>query len=121
MKDLTAKFTFKVPDDAIVKGTGENHPDAGKKIEQSFDYIECETDEDVKKIMEEKKWSLIEMVNDNIKANARSSAYQNALAVYKPSDVSAEDIKARMVRDFIRLGMTEEAAKNLVESSTASK
>lgn len=121
MKDLTAKFTFKVPDDAIIKGTGESHPDAGKKIEQSFDYVECENDTDVKKVMEDKKWSLIEMVNDNLKANARSSAYQNALAVYKPSEVSAEDIKARMVRDFIRLGMTEEAAKNLVESSTASK
>lgn len=121
MLDKTAKFTFKVPEDAVIKGSGEPHPDASKKIEQSFDYVECENDEDVQKVMTDKKWSLIEMVNDALKANARSSAYQNALAVYKPSEVSAEDIKARMVRDFIRLGMTEEAAKNLVESSTAAK
>lgn len=119
MKDLTAKFSFKVPDDAIVKGSTDSHPDAGKKIEQSFDYQEVETDDEAKELCEKKGWTLLGFINEALKANARSSAYQNALAVYKPSEVSAEDIKARMVRDFIRLGMTEEAAKNLVESSTA--
>lgn len=119
MKDLTAKFSFKVPDDAVVKGSTGSHPDAGKKIEQSFDYQECENETDAQEVCETKGWTLLSFTNEALKANARSSAYQNALAVYKPSEVSAEDIKARMVRDFIRLGMTEEAAKNLVESSTA--
>lgn len=121
MKDLSAKFSFKVPDDAIVKGSADTHPDAGKKIEQSFDYQEMENETEAEELATKKGWTLLSFVNEALKANARSSAYQNALAVYKPSEVSAEDIKARMVRDFIRLGMTEEQAKNLVESSVASK
>lgn len=109
MKDLSGKFSFKVPDEST-------HADAGKKIEKTFDYQECETLEEAQKIAEEKEWNLLQFVNDTLKQNARANAYQNALAVYRPSEVSPDEIKARMVRDFIRLGLSEDVAKAQVES-----
>jgi hypothetical protein len=59
------------------------------------------------------------MVNDNLKANARSNAYQAALLPYRPSEVSAEDIKERMIRDYIRLGIPEDTARKQVEALLA--
>ena len=112
MKDLTANFSFKVPEDS-------NHADAGKKIEKSFDYQECETVQEAEEVATKKSWTLLDFVNDALKQNARANAYQNALAVYRPSEVSPEEIKARMVRDFIRLGLSEDVAKAQVESILA--
>jgi hypothetical protein len=112
MNTLVGKFTFKVPD---------GHPQAGEKVEKTFEYQECTSDAEAQKILEEKKWSLLEMVNDTLKANARSSAYQAALLPYRPSEVSPEDIKERMIRDFIRLGFPEDTARAQVESLLAGK
>ena len=112
MKDLVAEYSFKVPEDS-------NHADAGKKLAKQFDYTECETVEEAAKIAEEKGWSLLSFVNETLKGNARQSAYQNALAVYKPSTVTPEEIKERMVRDFIRLGLSESVAKAQVETILA--
>ena len=69
--------------------------------------------------MTEKKWNLVSLVNDNLKANARSNAYQAALLPYRPSEVSPDEIKERMVRDFIRLGVSEDTARKQVESLLA--
>lgn len=102
-----AKFTFSVPD---------GHPQAGEKVEKAFDYTVCDTVEEASKVAEEKKWSLVVMVNDILKANARSNAYQAALLPYRPSEVSPEDIKERMIRDYIRLGISEETARKQVEA-----
>lgn len=109
MKDLTGKFTFKVPEDSP-------HADAGKKIEKSYEYTECETVDEANAVATEKGWTLLDFVNTELNQRARSSAYQNSLAVYKPSEVSPDEIKARMVRDFIRLGLSEDVAKTQVES-----
>lgn len=109
MKTVVGKFKFEVP-------TAEEnpHPDAGKKIEKPFEYQECETDAEAEKVLKDKKLSIRDMVNDKLKTNARSSAYQAALLPYKPSDVPVEDIQERMVRDFIRLGIPEEIARKNV-------
>lgn len=107
MKTLAGKFSFKVP---------EGHSEAGKKIEKGFEYQECENDTEAQSVMAEKKWSLADMVNDALKANARSNAYQAALLPYRPTEVSVDDIKERMVRDFIRLGIAEDVARAQVES-----
>jgi len=112
MKDLTGKLSFKVPEDS-------NHAQAGQKIEKDFDYQECETAEEATKIAESKGWTLLGFVNDSLKQNARANTYQNALAVYRPSEVSPDEIKARMVRDFIRLGLSEDVAKAQVDSILA--
>lgn len=111
MKTLVGKFTFKIPD---------GHPQAGEKIEKAFEYQECETDAEAQSVLSEKKWNVTEMVNDTLKANARSNAYQAALLPYRPSEVSPDEIKERMIRDYIRLGISEDAARKQVEAMLAS-
>lgn len=109
MKDVTGKYKFKVPENS-------GHQDAGKQFEKEYEYSECETVEEASKVAEDKGWTLLEFVNDKLMNSARSSSYQNALAVYRPSEVSPDEIKARMVRDFIRLGLSEEVAKTQVDA-----
>lgn len=110
MKSQAGKFTFSVP---------EGHPEAGKKIEKAFEYQVCETPDEANAVIIGKKWDVMSMVNDNLKANARSNAYQAALLPYRPSEVSADDIRERMIRDFIRLGVSEEIARVQVASLLA--
>lgn len=112
MQNKAAKFTFTVP---------EGHPEAGKEIEKSFEYKVVENDAEANAVIAERKWSLVKIVADALKRNARSNAYQNALMPYKPSEVSPEDIKERMIRDYIRLGFKEEQARAQVESMLAAK
>lgn len=118
MKQGVGKFSFKVPD-TVNESTGLAHPDAGKKIEKAFEFDICENDAEASKVMTDKKWSLLDMVNDSLKANARSNAYQSATIVYRPSQVDPDDIRERMIRDYIRLGIPEEAARAQVEALTA--
>jgi Glu-tRNA(Gln) amidotransferase subunit E-like FAD-binding protein len=110
MQTKIAKFTFSVP---------EGHPEAGKKVEKSFEYSVCDTQTEAETVITDKKWSVVGMVNDILKANARSNAYQAALLPYRPSEVSAEDIKERMVRDYIRLGVSEDIARKTVAALLA--
>jgi hypothetical protein len=105
MKNEIGKFTFKVP---------EGHEDAGKKIEKAFEFKVCDTLSEATEVMTDKKWSLLDMVNETLKANARSNAYQSALLPYRPSEVSQDDIVERMVRDYIRIGVSEETARKQV-------
>lgn len=109
MQDLTGKYTMTVPTDST-------HPDAGKKLPKEYDYQQCESVEEAEKTAADKGWSLLGFVNEKLQALAKASAYQNALAVYKPSEATPDEIKSRMVRDFIRLGLSEEVAKAQVES-----
>lgn len=113
MKTLVGKFTFKVPDDSPVES------ERGKKVEKAFEYRETETEAEAQSVMTEKKWSLKDMVDEALKANARSNAYQSALLPHKPSEVPQEDIKERMIRDYIRLGIPENIARAQVESTLA--
>lgn len=110
MMTKVGKFTFAIPD---------GHPQAGEKIEKTFDYKECSSDTEAQTVLTEKKWSLMGLVNDSLKANARSNAYQAALLPYRPSEVSPDEIKERMVRDYIRLGVPEDTARKQVEALLA--
>ena len=110
METKVGKFSFAIP---------EGHPQAGEKVEKTFDYSVVSTIEEANSVMTDKKWNLVAMVNDNLKANARSNAYQAALLPYRPSEVSQEDIKERMIRDYIRLGIPEDTARKQVESLLA--
>lgn len=107
MKTLVSKFSFAVP---------EGHPQQGQKIEKPFEYKATESDAEAESVIAEKKWSLMDIINDLLKANARSNAYQAALLPYRPSEVPAEDIKERMIRDYIRLGIPEDTARKQVEA-----
>lgn len=110
METKVGKFTFAIP---------EGHAQAGEKVEKTFEYQQVQTEEEAQSVISEKKWSIVGMVNDNLKANARSNAYQAALLPYRPSEVSPEDIKERMIRDYIRLGIPEETARKQVEALLA--
>lgn len=122
MKTEVSKFKFAIPeltDEQVAAGiTREN---VGKKVEKAFEFDVCENQEEAIAVMTKKKWSLIDMVNDNLKSNARSTAYQAALLPYRPSEVSAEDIKERMIRDYIRLGIPEDTARKQVEALLATQ
>jgi len=110
MQTKVGKFNFSIP---------EGHAEAGNKLEKSFDYNVCDTEAEALAVISDKKWSIVGMVNDTLKANARSNAYQAALLPYRPSEVSPDEIRERMVRDFIRLGMSESDARKMVESALA--
>lgn len=107
MKTLVGKFTFKVP---------EGHAQAGEKIEKAFEYQETENQTEAETVIADKKWNVKSMVDETLKANARSNAYQAALLPYRPSEVSPDEIKERMVRDYIRLGVAEDVARKQVEA-----
>lgn len=110
METKVGKFTFAIP---------EGHAQAGEKVEKTFDYQQVTSETEAQAVITEKKWSIVGMVNDNLKANARSNAYQAALLPYRPSEVSPEDIKERMIRDYIRLGIPEDTARKQVEALLA--
>lgn len=122
MKQLVGKFTFEIPaltDEQVAQGIVRE--DAGKKVEKSFDYFEPETDEEAQKLATDKKLNFKQLVADKVKSNARSNAYQAALLPYRPSEVSPEDIRERMIRDYIRLGINEADARKMIEGMVAAK
>lgn len=110
METKIGKFTFAIP---------EGHPQAGEKVEKTFEYRQCNSETEAQSVMDEKKWVLTSMVNDNLKANARSNAYQAALLPYRPSEVTPDEIVERMVRDYIRLGVAEDVARKQVAAMLA--
>lgn len=112
MEQKVGKFTFTIP---------EGHPSEGEKVEKAFSYQVCQTEDEAKEIADKRKLSLLSMVNDNLKKLARSNAYQAAMLPYKPSEVSPEDIKERMIRDYIRMGKTEAKAREIVERNLAAE
>ena len=111
-KELVGKFSFTVP---------EGHAQAGQSIEKPFTYVEVVSTEEATQILTDKKLSVVELVNDWLKKNARSNAYQAATLVYRPSEVPVEDIYERMRRDAIRTGMSEDAANVFIENLKAAK
>jgi ribosomal protein L44E len=110
MKTQVGKFTFAIP---------EGHAQAGQKVEKAFEYQVCENRAEADSVIAEKKWDVVAMVNDNLKANARSNSYQAALLPYRPSEVTPDEIKERMIRDYIRLGIPEDTARKQVEALLA--
>ena len=119
MQKKSAKYTFAIPEKSDEKVLQADGVVVGQKIEKSFDYEVCDNEDEANKIIAEKKWSVVGMVNDSLKANARSNAYQTSLARYRPSEVPAEDVKERMIRDYVRLGVNEEIARKQVEALLA--
>ena len=90
---------------------------AGKKYEKTFYFGQVTTEEEAQAVCAVKEWDLVSFVNDALKAAARASAYQAESALYKVSDVADEDIVERMVRDFIRMGLSEEKARKRVAAA----
>lgn len=108
---LNDTLSYTVPKDS-------EHPDAGKKVERPFDYQRVRDDEAALSVIADKKWTLTNMVNKILKANARSSAYQTAALIYNPEKtISAEEVFDRMVRDLIRNGFSETIARGVAKNA----
>lgn len=109
-------LTFTTPKDTVKEGAV-----AGAEIEKSFTYREVDSQELADKIITEKKWDLLELVNRKLKSDARSNAYQAELLQHKPVTTtrSPEEIRESMVRDAIRLGFGESEARAYVDSMLA--
>jgi hypothetical protein len=106
-------LTFTVPKDTVKEGAT-----AGAEIEKPFTFLQVDSDEQANEIIASKKWNLQELVNRKLKADARSSAYQAELLQHKPVTTTAtpDEIKERMVRDAIRMGLAESDARAYVDS-----
>lgn len=113
----TDTLTFTVPKDTV-----KDSAKAGDEIEKSFSFREADSDELANKVIADKKWSLQELVNRKLKADARSNAYQAELLQHKPITTTRtpEEIAETMVRDAIRMGFSESDARAYVDSMLAS-
>jgi hypothetical protein len=111
MKTGKGKFTFRVPN---------NHPtEAGAKKEGTFTFPICENEPEAKKTLKERGWSLLNVVNDALKAAGRNNAYQSATLPYRPVTTTPETLRERIIRDYIRAGVPESQARQQVESLMA--
>jgi hypothetical protein len=108
----------------------DGHVQAGEKIEKAFDYSQCETEQEALATIAEKAsksekaaqtWSILSLVNEALKQNARSNSYQAATLPYRPTEVTPEEIEERMVRDAIRSGKSEAQARKLVRMLLAAE
>ena len=114
MTDNVGKYKFKVPADS-------SHVDAGKQFERSYDFPSCDSVDEAIELAEKEGWTLLEFVNDKLQNRAKSNSYQNALAAYRPTEMSAEDLRASLIRNFIRAGLSEDVAAAQVDSILAAK
>ena len=119
LPESTDTLNFTVPPADKIKP--EQAHLAGSKVEVSFSFPQVSSTQEAEAVCLEKEWDLVDFVNDALKAGARAAAYQAQAVLYKVSEVSAEDIKERMVRDYIRLGIAENVARAQVESLLAAK
>ena len=108
------KFKFTVP------ATSPVESERGKKYDKTFDYKVCETEAEAQTVAAEKKWSFVSLVNDNLYANAKANAYQTALSPHKVSQVSEESTIESLVRGYIRMGIPESQAREMVTATLAS-
>ena len=109
-------LTFKTPDDSVKQDAVK-----GAKYEKTFTFRVIENEEQAKAIMAKKDLTLLDLLNRKLKADARSNSYQAEVLAHSPltSTVSVDDIKERLVKDFMRAGegrITESMARAQVEA-----
>jgi hypothetical protein len=113
-------FSFTIP--AADKVKPEFVDRAGEKIEDlSFSFGQAADEAEAVDVCTAKEWTLVDFVNDTLRANARANAYQTELAKYKKDERDPEKTAERIVRDAMALGLTEEMARNMVKGMLASK
>lgn len=115
---MEAVIKFTVPPTAV-DASGNPHPEAGKVYDVPFTYESFADLDGANKVIADRKWDLVKMVNQTLKGNARAAAYQAEAAKYAASSATPDDIAERLVRDFVRLGLSQEDARAQVESMRA--
>lgn len=105
------KLTFTVPSDSPVES------ERGKEYEREFSFRQVDNEDDARKVIDAKKWSLVDIVNNKLKGGARSNAYQAALAPHKASDVDPEKVFESTVRNMVKQGIPEAMARELLKNT----
>lgn len=83
----------------------------------TFEFKVFETLEEVQKEYSEK--DLIALANAQEKSNARAKEYQKVVEPYKPDPNTPEAIVERMVKDYQKLGLPEDVARQQVTAMLA--
>ena len=117
LKEFSSKLSYTIPSEGVRE---EMRARSGEKIERKLTFGQVDSDVQAKEVMTEKDWSLIDFVNDQLKAGARSSCYQSTSALYKESKVTADQIKERAIKDLIRVGVPEDIARVTVMGAVES-
>ena len=107
-------LTFKVPPVDRIKESQAHL--AGTEIKKDFSFGQVKDETEAQAVCEIKGWSLVEFVNDELRNNSRSSAYQSELMLYKRDDVDPEEVFERTVRNLIRMGISEDIARTQVQA-----
>jgi hypothetical protein len=92
--------------------TAYGKPQPKDKQEYTFEYRVFESVEEATNA----EFNFLELANEKEKANKRSAAYQEAIAWAKPDPNARETVKARMIKDLVKLGKTQAEAEALVAS-----
>lgn len=108
-KECFGTYRFRVP-------LKSGHVDAGKQFDRDYKYPEAIDANEASGIAASEGWTLWGFVNEKLQNRAKSNSYQNALAAYQPTEMSAEDLRASLIRNFIRAGLSEEVAARQVDS-----
>lgn len=106
-------LTFTVPANTQLEGAT-----VGEEQEHKFSFRIVEDREQADKIMAEKEWDLVELVNRKLKADARAAVYQRELNKHKPitTTKTPEQLRADLVKTYMRLGLSKEVAEKQIDS-----
>lgn len=111
MAVITRTFEVNVP---ATWDTTKNK--VGDKEKQEVTAKQAQEFTDILEIYENDEAKAVEAVNNTLANQAKSRAYQNAMARVRPPDdpVAA---RQRAITSLIRVGMTEERAREIVEGN----
>ena len=106
-------LTFTVP-----KNTQYEGATPGDESEHKFNYRIVENEEQANKVITEKEWDLVELVNRKLKGDARAAVYQRELNKHKPitTTKTPEQLRDSLIRMYIAAGVSRDVAVAQVDS-----
>lgn len=113
MVNKSDDYTVTVPADSPVVDM------RGKKLTGKYEFQAVEESDDLDKVLESKEWTLADLINEKLQKLAYSRAVQAALAPHKPSKLSVDEAKEKMVRASMAQGVPEALARATVDSMFA--
>lgn len=89
---------------------------AGQKLTVSYTFAQVSDEGEAEQVCKAKGWTLVDFVNDTLKANAKAAAYQGRLNEYKLAEFNADKAREDMVKNLMRLQkLPEDVARKLVD------
>lgn len=108
-------FTITVPPADKVKP--EFAELAGTKVTSEYTFGQVSDESEANEVCKAKGWTLVDFVNETLKANARANAYQSKLNEYKLAEFNEDKAREDMVKNLMRLSkVPENVAREMVKS-----